>query len=514
MLANYIKTEWLNKVYIFLYACLVIFLPFNKVGLSIVTALLVVTTVLFTPLPTYINRFKNKRSFRLLFLLFCWVFISLSWSDDWLEGVTFINLILPFFVLFFVFLLHPISKENDGKIIAHAFLFSVLTTTVINLFYYFTEDTNDYAYDIRELSLFTSHIRLSLMVVAGIVISGYFWLRSSKKWRWFYFVLAFYFLYYTYLAEVISGYISLLIVALVGGVALLTQKLKNPIKVMLVSVFLMIGLGSGIVFGVSKWLSRPQTSVLLQTKQGKPYWSDTLATIYENGYPVSVNIQMSELEEEWAKRSSYNLDSSFFNNIPLRWSVIRYLTSKGLNKDAEGVRALTNEDIQNIEKGQVSILDNIHPLKARLISMNDELLAIGVNPNGYTFLQRLEYWKAGISIVKENPLIGVGSGGAKEAFSTYYVKTNSPLSEPNRRQSHQQFLSIAVNYGLIGLFVFVLFLVFLLREVYPSKYVYAILVFLIVSFFTEDTLETQVGATLFSLLGLFVVDVRTKKDKK
>src|SRR5690606_4111551 len=57
-------------------------------------------------------------------------------------------------------------------------------------------------------SLFGSHIRFAVLIVLGIVISGYFaW--TKPKFRIPFLLLTFWFLTYTFYSQVISGLISL-----------------------------------------------------------------------------------------------------------------------------------------------------------------------------------------------------------------------------------------------------------------------------------------------------------------
>jgi hypothetical protein len=513
MICKYYHAKWLKFVYVFLYAALAFFLPLNKVGLSITTLLLVLTTLLFTPLSIYKSTFKAFKSFQALIALLFIVLISLFWTNNLLEGLKFINLILPFFLIYIVFLINPVFGKNKMAIILNSFLASVILTTAINLInHYQRQDYFDY--DMRDMSLFTSHIRLSLMVSISIVICLYYFLNQASKWKWSYLLLILYFVFYTLRAEVISGYISTLIIILLGSMYWLSSYFSKRKKAIILASFFLISL-SIVSFVLSNFVLKvPETIVLTHTKKGNKYWSDTLTTIYENNYPVNVNIQIDELKEAWSKRSSVSLDSIAKNKNLFKWNLIRYMTSKGLNKDAEAVSKLSNQDIKNIENGYVSILQLKNSFVVRFQTLKDELLSNQANPNGYTFLQRVEYWKAGLYILKNNVILGVGSGGAQKAFDTYYETTNSPLTSENRKQAHQQFLSIAVNYGIIGLLIFTVFVFYIFKEANFSIYAYLILTILVASFFTENTLETQVGATLVAFFAGLLVSFRPNREQQ
>ena len=124
--------------------------------------------------------------------------------------------------------------------------------------------------------------------------------------------------------------------------------------------------------------------------------------------------------------------------------------------------------------------------------------------------QRIEFIKASLNIIKENILFGVGTGDIANAFANYYEETNSKLLPENRFRSHNQYLAITVAFGIVGL------LWFLFSMFYPifadkknRNYLYLIFIFIMaLSMLTEDTLETQIGVTLFAFFNSFLVFTR------
>ncbi len=90
----------------------------------------------------------------------------------------------------------------------------------------------------------------------------------------------------------------------------------------------------------------------------------------------------------------------------------------------------------------------------------------------------------------------------------------SKLAPKWRLHSHNQYLSIAVAFGLIGLlwFLFTLFYpVIKLKMTFDYLYITFFIIALI-SFFNEDTLETQAGVTFYSFLNSFLLFARKKDD--
>jgi hypothetical protein len=250
-----------------------------------------------------------------------------------------------------------------------------------------------------------------------------------------------------------------------------------------------------------------------KTALGNDYWHDTVYNPVEDGKYVGLYYCRKELQEAWPQRSSLPLEGTTLNGEDLEATLSRYLTSKGLRKDAQGVMALTDEDINNIEQGVANYNNWKHPgIHARLSST---LFEYGLyrrfnNPNGGSLSQRLEYTQASFHIIGQHPWFGVGTGDVPQAFAQTYDEIHSPLKEDFRFRAHNQYLAIAVAFGLLGLafFLFVLF--------YPwfsSKrnhtYLYAVfLTIMLLSMFPEDTLETQAGATLFAFFVSFLLFAR------
>jgi len=74
-------------------------------------------------------------------------------------------------------------------------------------------------------------------------------------------------------------------------------------------------------------------------------------------------------------------------------------------------------------------------------------------------------------------------------------------------RSHNQFLAITVAFGVIGLVVFLFSLAYpavALRNYLHGLY-FVFLLIAVVSFFTEDTLETQSGVSFFAFFNTLFI---------
>ena len=246
-----------------------------------------------------------------------------------------------------------------------------------------------------------------------------------------------------------------------------------------------------------------------KTQMGNSYEFNLNDPNYENGYPVWVYFCDEELRTGWNKISSLQYDSTDERKQPLRYTLVRFMSSKGLRKDAEGLSMLSEKEIHSIERGIANVnYQEISSIHSRLLQIMWEfdLFLKGGNPNGHSVTQRFEFWKTAWSIGASNLFTGVGTGDMPSSYKQQYINMHSLLDEQNRLRAHNQYLAIMVAFGIIGL------IYFLIAFFYPLFIYGRETGFLFASFFlicllsmlSEDTLETQAGATFaaffFSLL--------------
>jgi hypothetical protein len=225
------------------------------------------------------------------------------------------------------------------------------------------------------------------------------------------------------------------------------------------------------------------------------------------------------LEASWNKRSKIKYTDKDLKGNEIDFTLIRFLTSKGVRKDEDAVNALSSQEVAAIERGVVNVnYQNISSIEGRIheIFWELDLYKTSGDPNGHSITQRFEFWKAALGIIKENVLFGVGTGDIKNAFELEYDKMKSPLIKEWRLRSHNQYLSITVAFGIIGLLWFLITLIYpmiLFNKTFDYLYITFFLI-AIVSFFTEDTLETQAGVTFFAFFNSFFLFIKRNKKEQ
>jgi O-antigen ligase len=120
-------------------------------------------------------------------------------------------------------------------------------------------------------------------------------------------------------------------------------------------------------------------------------------------------------------------------------------------------------------------------------------------------MQRIEFWKASRDIIKENWLTGVGTGDLEDAFQNYYDTTGSLLEKEYRWRAHNQFLAVFATFGVFGLAWFLFAMIFPVARLgkFSDYYFLSFFMIIMLSMFTEDTLETQAGVTMFAFFIAF-----------
>ena len=111
-----------------------------------------------------------------------------------------------------------------------------------------------------------------------------------------------------------------------------------------------------------------------------------------------------------------------------------------------------------------------------------------------------------------NPIIGEGLGDTRGLLQKCY---DSKYPELNKYyNTHNQYLSIYISLGIIGLITIALFLYSISKSVSPQNKIYFIftLIFYLYMFIFENILERKYGVLIFLTFILFVFNSNTKNQ--
>ena len=259
------------------------------------------------------------------------------------------------------------------------------------------------------------------------------------------------------------------------------------------------------------------SSLPAYTPHNNIYYHNPNLRILENGHYVWTYISYPELKSGWEKISKVPFDSLDKKGQRIKFTLIRYLTSKGLTKDLEGVAQLTPEDVKLIEAGETNYLAknkfSIYYLIYKIIWEIDVYRKTG-NADNHSVTQRYEFLKVASSIIEDNFWFGTGTGDVNDAYIKKYKAGISSLSENYWLRAHNQFVTFWVSFGLIG-FILALIAIYLPPYLSGSYKLLLFNIFMAIIFFSflnEDTLETQMGVTFFSFFySIFVFGYKNSR---
>jgi hypothetical protein len=490
-------------IYIFSLILLAIGLPLSKFLMSLSQIILICNWVLEGNLKNKFTLFFNNKVALLLSSVLIMHIVGMLYSTDIGYAYKDCRIKLPLLILPLVISSTPSISKKLFDSLLKLFVTAILLGTMISMLV-LTDVIHRTVVDTRSISIFISHIRFALLICVAICVAAHFFIQQiswSGKFIWA--LIALWLICFLAIMESLTGLITLSIVALIVAIYYFTTS-KNKVLKYGGLLFILTSLSVGVYYihSIAKESNLHKTvnrnELLLYTAHGNLYEHEIESTVTENGNLIWINCCTKELEEAWNKRSEikYGTNDLLGNNI--EFTMIRFLAQ------------LSETEIRAIERGVANVnYQNISSLSGRIHETlwEIDLYKTTGNANGHSLTQRFEYWKAALGIIKNNLFFGVGTGDVPAAFDQEYINNNSSLSKEWRLRAHNQYLSIAVAFGIIGLLWFLICLIYpLLYSNNRHNFLYVtFFIIAMISFLTEDTLETQAGVTFYAFLNSFLL---------
>ncbi len=415
---------------------------------------------------------------------------------------------LPILYAPFIFATSSPLSGKAQRLVLNVFILATLITTLISIGYLFTHEV----YNLRELSLFISHIRFSLCIVLSICFSFYFAFSLNvyaKSIKAAYLIVILWMVSYLFIVQTLTGIVTLYIILFFVLLYLLFHfRNKTYRRLALILSLLMVSVSGYVIYLIFDYSHADEielSSLPQVTINGNPYSHD-LNSVVEHGGHIGLYVSVEELRNEWMKRSDAPYDEM------LEATLIRYLNSKGLTKDSAGMQQLTSKDIGYIELG-IANGDYVRGFGLKR-SLYPILFSISIRKVEHsTILQRVELWRIAIAVIKKNFWTGVGLGDAKNAIDQEVIEQHSPMIYKKNMGCHNQFLSCFVMGGifLFLYFIYTLFYPFFAMKKKITLLYITFFILIFCSFFTEDTLGTQAGVTLYAFFNAFLLYVFNEK---
>lgn len=502
---------------IFLFGLLLIAagLPLSKLLMSIGQMILLGNWILEGGFNDKWTRLKKNWPAILLLSVFVFLLAGLLWSEDIQFGFQDLKVKVPLILLPLIFSTSVHFHQKFIRWVYWVFIHSVIAKSIQAYGVYMHWWGESYI-DVRDITQNISSIRLSLMIVFSIFLYVFLLKNKMRFVNLFSFVITcLWFIYFLLLIRSLTGFVCLGMVTCVTYlVTLFSRRLPVYTSLLGIAFVLCLAFFSYRSYRIytDYFIPKPVPARLDSlTAMGNRYDHDTLSTTIENGYRTWLYVSWKELAESWNKRSDLHLGMKDPKGNEVTYTLIRFLTSRGLRKDASGVEALTAEEIKGIESGIANTLYLTEdPFTGRIHQVMwefDMYFHHGGNPSGHSVTQRIEFWKTGIGILKDHLWAGVGTGDTRNAYKNAYVSQRSALTEKYRLRSHNQFLAIAIAIGLPGLILFIMSLMYplLYRKNFKNWLYLCFFLIFSLSFITEDTLETQAGVTFYAFFNSLLI---------
>jgi len=466
---------------------------------------------------------KSNKALLLLLSIFGVHLIGMLYTEDYEYGIHDLRIKLPILILP---LLLGTSNSIDRTWWERLLGLFVATCGVISIYGYLGFVFSDEVLNPRELSPFISHIRLSLMMTLSIFFSTILIRRNaSNVIRGILLIGIVWSVYFLLQMEALTGLVALLAATVIYSLVALYRSGKKMAGLGVTSALILIPIVT-FFYVANVWESNFAKSMnsfeqLEVTTNGNKYQHKPDRLMFENGYPVYLNICWKELKYSWNSVSQIRFDGYDETGQPIKATIIRFLTSKNLTKDQASVESLSEQEIDFIESG----IANVRLIEGRDIGYRVyEILwemhvyLRGNNPGGNSVAQRLEFWSAAWNIItfNNNWAVGVGTGDLKREYADYYERENSKLDAQYRLRAHNQYLTLWVTFGIGGL-VWIIF-AFVAPFIINGRTGLLGIGFLtmsLISFINEDTLETQAGVSFvlfFTCFLLFVAPPLLEQD--
>ncbi len=461
---------------------------------------------------------KSKSSSGLFFLLsvFGVYIIGSFFTNDFSFALYEFRKVIFWIVIPLSFFLSPQLPGKRVYLVLKIFILSVALSSLILTSHLLLH--NHFQLDgVRSVG-FISHIRFSFQVVLSLIILAWFFFRKDsddhRRMKFLYPAVFLWLTYFLFLLQSLLGIISffgtigLTLLYYIGAFS--SKKWKLILGAGLV---LLVSVPSFFLWEVIRdfydFKELDPKTVEFITPSGNNYNFDFENRMRENGHLVYAYICHDEMRREWNKRSSIDYDYQL-KGYPLNNTLIRYLASLGYRRDSTGVASLSARDIELIEEGVTNFkfsnrFLSIYPRIYETIWEIDNYFYSG-DPNNKSLAQRIEFVKASLILIRENPWFGIGTGNWVQKYNEVYDKIETKLDNEKRASSHNQYLNYLVKFGLTGfLWIFVAILLPFFRNGHYRNFIF---VLFIVSFaianLGDSNLETHMGLSFFTFFYSFL----------
>jgi hypothetical protein len=409
----------------------------------------------------------------------------------------------------------PISYKNTCRLLG-IYILVVSIAAAFALFKLLFTDTIFYS-DFRDVT-WIHHIPFSFQIAFVIWLIFYFIYNKNFSWiqKSLLFLLIIFLIITLFSIKSFSAYLYFGVMSFTALLILIwkTKKKLHKLTFSGLLIFITVLPIFYVYHCVQKFYDITEYNpdeIDLYTSNGNKYKHDFNDKTVENGNYVNLFICSEELIPLWNAHCKKQYDTKTSAGYPLGSVIIRYMTSKGLRKDAAGFAQLSQQDIYNIENGIPNYIYaknklSIYPRIYETISEIDQY-KINRNPNQKSLAQRIELAILSTHIIKKHFLTGIGLGNNKLAFEQAIEETGSKLVFPDLNSSHNQYLNYLIRFGILGtLYILGILLWIFFKGRKNNPFLITIFcVSMLVANFAEINWETFIGINFFAFFICFLM---------
>jgi hypothetical protein len=143
-------------------------------------------------------------------------------------------------------------------------------------------------------------------------------------------------------------------------------------------------------------------------------------------------------------------------------------------------------------------------LKNRINEVEDFFISTNLEEN--TINQRQLILACNVEVLKGNLWLGTGTNKAQILLDDCYQSKSEIAIEKGKYNSHNQYFTIAINYGIFALLVFLVAIYFILKKAKANYYLVATCWVFFIIMLSESILERQMGVYSFLIFSLVILN--------
>lgn len=441
--------------------------------------------------------------------------IGLLWSKD-LHFAIFNDLLhkLPILILPVIISTSPVPDARRLRLLLFLFIASVFAVSLIGISNRLLLSN----YEFRDASPFIIGVYYSMLLILAAFQLPALIRHTTGNIGWHRAGLAVsaWLIFYLFYLRALSGIASLAGVMMLLIITWLAREKRLALRVTVITLIIMVTVVAitSLIKIYDETHRENETDLVSlpeKTERGNYYGHDRDAIIRENGNLVMIYICDEELRDAWNARSEIGFDSLDLSGIHLKYTLYRYMTSKGLRKDGDGFMSLTDNDIRAVEKGINNYRNTRRP--GFLIRVHDEMRGLYIyrktekeEPSMGSFTERMDQWSASWQAFKKNPVFGWGTGSILTAVDWGFEKNGSVLVGRGMKP-HNQYLYILLTLGIAGLILYIyLYSYAVTRAGLHKIFIFRIfIVVFLINFLANNSFEDQLGQNPFVFFTLFYI---------